>query len=119
MWNGRKRSNLFIPPVGVVNMFRSLTLALLVVVSSTGFSAERKPTDLTEKRMHGLLRSLGHSTPIMRVGLDDAHSLELTSRAPFRLIDKNGNRIWPGQVRQLRIVAEGGPEEGAGKVYSI
>jgi stage II sporulation protein D len=100
-------------------MFRSLILALLVVVSSTGFSAERKPTDPTEKRMHGLLRSLGHSAPIMRVGLDDAHSLELTSRAPFRLIDKNGNRIWPGQARQLRIVAEGGPVEGAGKVYSI
>ena len=100
-------------------MFRSMLLVFLLVVSSQGFTADRKIADPAAKRLQGLLRTLGHSEPIMRVGLDDAHSLELTSSAPFKLIDENGNKIWPGQARQLRVVAEGGPQEGAGKVYSI
>ena len=85
-------------------MFRSMLLVFLLVVSSQGFTADRKIADPAAKRLQGLLRTLGHSEPIMRVGLDDAHSLELTSSAPFKLIDENESHVDHIERRILRAI---------------
>lgn len=68
-----------------------------------------------------LARDVGEPAPIVRIGLADAHAVEVSSPSAFRLLDAaSGKPVWRGEFRgTVRVIAEGGPPGGAPSLYRI
>lgn len=68
-----------------------------------------------------LARAAGQGKPLLRIGLDSAHRLEIDSRRPFRVVDPaTGKPVWKDEFSgELTVVADGGPEEAVGSVFRV
>lgn len=75
----------------------------------------------TDERLRTLSTRTGQEEPILRIGLADAHRVSVTSRGAFRILDaRTGKPVWKASFdEEVRLVAEGGPREGAASIYRI
>jgi len=64
---------------------------------------------------------LGQGEPLMRIGLEAGHSVELSSSRPFRVVDPaTGRSTWRERFEgTIHVVAEGGPVQGVPTVYRV
>ena len=77
--------------------------------------------ETTDEKLRALVIRNGEERPILRIGLADAHRVSVTCRGAFRIVDaRTGKPIWKASYdEEIRLVAEGGPREGAASIYRI
>jgi len=100
---------------------RSITgawLLLLPLLASGGSPCLAADGDRT---IADLARSAGQRDPQMRIGLEPAHAVELSSDKSFRLVDpKTGQAVWKPRFEEtVRVVADGGPRGDVRSVFRI
>ena len=91
------------------------TFLLLAVVTLPALG------DGADDRLRTLAIRNGQEEPILRIGLADAHGVAVTSRGAFRIVDaRTGKPVWKASYdEEVRLVAEGGPREGAASIFRI
>jgi len=69
----------------------------------------------------GLAETAGQTAPVVRIGLDSGHRIEISSKGPYRVIDpRTGRSVWRESFREpVQFVAEGGPKGGVPTVYRV
>ncbi|MCP3979517.1 MAG: SpoIID/LytB domain-containing protein [bacterium] len=95
----------------------ALALALaLSLVSVPGALA-----DGAGERLLRLAAKVGERPPVVRIGLDSGHSLEVSGRSGMRVSDPaTGKALWRGTFDgRIAVVAEGGPQGEAPRVYRV
>ncbi len=77
--------------------------------------------ETTDENLRALVIRNGEERPILRIGLADAHRVNVTCRGAFRIVDvRTGKPVWKSSYdEEIRLVAEGGPREGAASIYRI
>lgn len=92
-------------------MILSLTASLVMPVAAAGL----------DDAVRRLAESVGQVEPLMRIGLESAHAVEISSAAPYRVIDpRSGETVWRSRFDgPLRVVADGGPQGDVAVVYRI
>ena len=75
----------------------------------------------TDRAIRQLAKDAGQGSPLMRIGLEPAHTIEIDGDGPFRIIDPStGRDAWRKKFTgAVRAVADGGPTEGVRAVYRI
>jgi stage II sporulation protein D len=98
----------------LVTLLTYLTLILLLVVAPVW-------ADAIDDRLGKLAGAAGQPEPIMRIGLEAAHSMTLSGTRSFQIVDLDtGAAVWkPAFKGSLSVVAEGGPVEGAPSIFRI
>ncbi len=68
-----------------------------------------------------LARAADEPEPLIRVGLEPAAAYEVSSPAPFRVLDPaTGQELWRPRFREvLRFVIDGAPAEGVPSVFRV
>jgi stage II sporulation protein D len=75
----------------------------------------------TDEALLRLARAAGQGDPVIRIGLEPGHAIEISSKRPFRVVDPaTGDAIWkPRFEKSVRIVADGGPQDELPAIYRI
>jgi stage II sporulation protein D len=104
--------------VGLRARIAACLLAPALVQPAYALASDGAATDEAVRR---LARAAGQSRFVMRIGLEDAHHVSLTSSRPFRVVDPaSGDTVWrPSFEGDLRIVAEGGPTGDVPRRYRV
>ena len=63
----------------------------------------------------------GEGQPLVRIGLEDAESLEIEATGPYRIVDpETGKDIWQASYSApIQVVADGAPAGGVKRIYRI
>ena len=79
------------------------------------------PSDDPDARLRALAGDAGEQRNLVRIGLEPRHAFELSATRPFRVVDvATGEDVWrPQHEGVLRVVAEGGPLEGAPGLFRV
>ena len=74
-----------------------------------------------EARLRALSAKLGQGKPLMRIGLEAAHRIEIASAKAFRVVDlETGSAAWkPSFEGVLNVVAEGGPRGEVQRIFRV
>jgi stage II sporulation protein D len=90
-------------------------LALLVPSGVSVFAADG------DRAIADLARAAGQRGAQMRIGLEPAHAVELSSDESFRIVDpETGQAVWkPKFDETLRVVADGGPRGDIRSIYRV
>ncbi len=89
---------------------------LFVLAAPTAAPSAGEDAKLVE-----LSRRAGQGRPLMRIGLEPAHAVEISGTGPFRVVDAStGGEVWkPKFDETLRVVADGGPRDEVGGIFRV
>jgi stage II sporulation protein D len=96
-------------------LVRGPAVALVVALPCVATAAE------PEAAIRRLAAEHGQGAPLMRIGLEPMHAVEIDSAQPFRIVDPvSGSEVWKRRFDEvIRAVADGGPREGVETVYRV
>lgn len=91
-------------------------LLLPLFLGSTGVA----PGAIHEGTQH-LAEGFADGQRVVRIGLENAHAVRVSSKKPFRIIDpETGRPVWKDSYSGfVAVVGEGGPAEAGGTIYRI
>ena len=94
-------------------------LAVLVapVVHAEGSNAR----EAAAQRFVSLASKAGQAAPLIRIGLESAHRIEIQASRPYRILDpRTGESVWKaGFDGTIQAVAHGGPTGEVALVYRV
>jgi stage II sporulation protein D len=95
--------------------------AVALCVAIAAAEAPPSPGSDADERFRFLAAAAGQEEPLIRIGLDTASSVLVSSRKRFRILDpQTGEPVWRKSFhKEVALVAEGEHAGGAGTVYRI
>lgn len=74
-----------------------------------------------DEGLRDLATAAGQGKPWLRVGLDAAHAVHVSSDRPFRIVDPgSGASVWKDRFSgEVAVVAQGGPENEAPSIFRV
>jgi len=99
-----------------------LVSSLLVVLAATvAWAQGPTASDAASRRFESLASQAGQRAPLMRIGLEGAHRIEIRAGRPYRILDPlTGETVWkPRFDGTIQAVAEGGPTGEVARVYRV
>jgi len=96
-------------------------VAALVIAAALAPSGAGSAARTADEGLRALAEAAGQDAPIVRIGLDSAHSVRLSSERPFRIVDPRTNApVWKDRFGgEIAAVAEGGPERAVPSIYRV
>jgi stage II sporulation protein D len=93
-----------------------LPLLLIIFVAAPPSSSARKGEPLER-----LASAAGQKAPVLRIGLEAAPAIAVSSSKPFRIVEPSDMMgVWkPRFEGAVRVVAEGGPREELSSIYRV
>ena len=74
-----------------------------------------------DDRMRRLAGKAGQGQVMIRIGLSDAHRIEVSSNRAYRILDPvSGDDVWRGGFEEtITVVGDGGPRGEVQRVYRV
>ena len=99
----------------------AVVLAVAVAAALAAAAASPVETGGGDERFRRLAAAAGQQRPLLRIGLDAAHRLLISSERPYRILDAgSGIPVWkPVFSGETAVVADGGPERETAGIYRV